>query len=71
MIEVDFTMDPGTNIEADLRYRAKLMPWLKYLIDHSTSYSVQHDFDFPYQSIVRIGFNLPLEKETFYLLKYR
>jgi hypothetical protein len=72
MIPVEFKMAPGTNIEAEVRFYAKSMPWLKYLMDHCIHYSINDTFEVvTYQTVVRIEFDLPPEKETFYHLKYR
>jgi hypothetical protein len=72
MIPVEFRMEPGTNIEAEVKFYSKTMPWLKYLIDNSICYSINDHYEaLTYQTIVRIEFELPPEKETFYRLKYR
>jgi hypothetical protein len=72
MIPVEFKMEPGTNIEAELEFYSKSMPWLKYLIDNSTNYHIDDYFEArTFQNIVRIKFNLLPAKETYYNLKYR
>lgn len=72
MIPVEFIMEPGTNIKAKLRYYAKSMPWLQYLIDHCIQYSIHDTFELEtYQTVVRIEFELLPRDETYYNLKYR
>jgi len=72
MIPVEFKMEPGTNIEAEVNFYSKSMPWLKYLMDNSIHYSINDNYEaLTHQNIVRIEFNLPPVKETYYNLKYR
>lgn len=71
MIPVEFRMEPGTNIEAEVRYYAKSMPWLDYLIKNQIDYKIYENYNAnTHDTLVKIVFNLPDKKETFYRLKY-
>lgn len=72
MIEVEFIVEPNSDIEAQLREWAGIMPWMKYLADNHThyDYKINHKAD-TFQDILKLRFHLPPQKETYFNLKYR
>lgn len=72
MIQVEFIVDPNSDVDSQLREWARIMPWMKYLIDNFTDfdYKIYRKAD-TYQEILKVTFYLPPQKETFFNLKYR
>jgi hypothetical protein len=72
MINVEFIIEPGSDIEAQLREWSRIMPWVKYLVDNHTryEYEINHNAN-TYQDILRLRFDLPPQKETFFNIKFR
>jgi hypothetical protein len=72
VIRVEFVAEPGGDVEAAIRGWAKVMPWMKYLVDNHTGFDYSVNYHAAaHQTIATLKFMLPPEKETFYNLKYR
>jgi hypothetical protein len=72
MIPVEFTMEPGVNIEEELKFLTSCMPWLKYLVDNCDNLGIEKRYEpAPHMNIVCLKFDLSPKKETYYLMKYR
>jgi hypothetical protein len=72
VIPVEFTMEPGTDVYAELEYYREVMPWFKYLVDNSTSHSIKHHYEpDPHYTVITVNFKISPAKETYYNLKYR
>lgn len=72
MIEVEFIVEPKSDVKAQLREWSSIMPWLKYLANNHThyDYKINHNVH-TCQDVLRLRFDLPPSKETYYNLKYR
>jgi hypothetical protein len=72
MIEVEFMVEPNSDVESQLRDWSTILPWLKYLADNHTRYDYKVNYNAnTHQNILRLRFDLPPSKETYYNLKYR
>lgn len=72
MIKVEFSVEPGADVYAQIREWIKELPWLKYLAENHVNfeYTQVRDPD-TYKNKLKLFFYLPPDKEVFFNLKYR